>query len=117
MKPSTMRPGMLRLAFSDTDVLKACYMPFLKRKGLFVPSTQMREMGEKLFLVVQLKQQNLTVAGMASVCWITPNYCSDGRETGYGLHFDDDAGELSAAIASAVGADNVCSQRTVSYTL
>jgi type IV pilus assembly protein PilZ len=117
VKPSTTGPKILRLAFSDTDVLRACYMPFLKRKGLFIPSAQTRKLGEKLFLVLRLTQQDLTVAGMACVCWITPEYSSDGQESGYGVHFDEGADALASAITAALGIDEASAAHTVSYTL
>lgn len=92
-------------------------MPFLRHKGLFVPSRQARELGEKLFLVLRLGQRNLTVAGTVSVCWITPELSNDGREAGYGLHFDETAAELKAAVESAVGPGMITLSRAVSYTL
>jgi type IV pilus assembly protein PilZ len=117
VKPSTTAHRITRLAFSDTDVLKACYMPFLKRKGLFIPSAQTRKLGEKLFLVLRLPQQDVTVAGMVCVCWITPEYSSDGQESGYGVHFDEGAEELASAITSVLGIDETGAAHTASYTL
>ena len=105
MQPSTPERRMLRLTVSDAAVLRACYMPFLQHKGLFVPSSQSRTLGEKFFLVLTLKPYNLTVAGLVTVCWITPVHCSDGRDPGFGLHFDASAVELSAAIESVLAAE------------
>lgn len=96
------RPQMLRLSLSDADVLRACYMPLLKYKGLFVPSLQCRRLGETLFVVLMMEQQDIRAAGLARVCWVTPEFCSDGRETGYGLHFDRDSDELRAVIESVL---------------
>lgn len=108
---------MLRLTVSDSRVLGTCYMPFLRHKGLFVPSLQSRELGERVFLVLTLRQQNKTAAGMADVCWITPQFCSTGREPGFGLHFDEGADELRTLIESGLSADKNGRQIEVSYTL
>lgn len=117
MTASDTQNTLLRLVFPHTAVLRACYMPFLQHKGLFVPSLKSRELGERLFLVLRLPCQNLTVSGMVSVCWITPRHSSDGREPGFGLHFDENACELRAAVESVVGADSIDQQTLVSYTL
>lgn len=118
---------IVRLSIPDSAVLRACYMPFLQRKGLFIPSAQVRVIGDRVFLIVRLLSQNLTVAGMGSVCWVTPKFCSDGREPGFGVHFDSSAAELVAAIESALslkkeGLDHDLSDKhntppALSYTL
>lgn len=125
MQTTTTERHMLRLTVSDAAVLRACYMPFLQHKGLFVPSLQSRKLGEKLFLVLTLKSDNRVVAGLATVCWITPAYCSDGRDQGFGLHFDAAAAELCEAIESVLAAEVSTqspgqtpeSHQAVSYTL
>ncbi|MBU2097955.1 MAG: pilus assembly protein PilZ [Gammaproteobacteria bacterium] len=117
MKPSNHAPAMLRLALSDNAVLGACFMPFLQHKGLFVPSLKNRNLGEKVFLVLTLKTLNLTVAGMATVCWITPTFSSDGRAPGYGLHFDEGAIELRAAVAGILSDVEDLTDASISYTL
>jgi type IV pilus assembly protein PilZ len=117
MKTLNTEHRVLKLLIPDISVLRACYMPFLQRKGLFVPSIQYRELGEKFFLVLRLAQHQQSAAGMVSVCWITPKYASDGREPGYGLHFDEGADELTAVIESVLGASAVNTQSVVSYTL
>jgi type IV pilus assembly protein PilZ len=98
--------ALVKIAIPSVDVLSACYMPFLKRKGLFVPSTQLRELGEQVFLVLRLEPAQVFAAGAAQVCWITPPQSSDGRVGGFGLHFDADNSELAEAIEACLALNN-----------
>lgn len=110
---------LLRLAIPDLAVLRACYMPFLQGKGLFVPGSDFRELGEKLFLILRLGPQALTVAGSASVCWWTPPDCSDGREAGLGLHFLSEPGTVSPLqdVIEALLRENTEAGSCLGYTL
>lgn len=116
--PDAAGRQLLRLCIADNAVLRACYMPFLLHKGLFVPSRHSRKLGEKLFLILTLANRDVTAAGMARVCWITPAFCSDGREAGYGVHFDQTSVELRTLIESALSAaDDAGEQMVAGYTL
>lgn len=103
-KPSST--GLIKIAIPSVDILSACYMPFLERKGLFVPSAQSRELGEQVFLVLRLGPAHMFAAGGAQVCWITPPQSSDGRMSGFGLHFDADNSELAEAIEACLALNN-----------
>jgi len=108
--------ALIKIAVPTITLLSACYMPFLERKGLFIPSTQQRRLGERVFLVLRLSADNQFAAGGASVCWITPMHCSDGRVAGFGLHFDDGQGELAGMIQASLDKNNH-PHRVRSYTL
>lgn len=71
---------------NDTSDLYQCFIPFIERGGLFIPSKDTFEMGE----VVELQ---LTFSGKewcieAPVVWITPEAAiNDARPAGVGLQF------------------------------
>ena len=71
--------ALIKIAIPTAEILSACYMPFLERKGLFIPSAQQRSLGETVFLVLRLGTENSFSAGSARVCRATPTHCSDGR--------------------------------------
>ncbi len=98
--------ALIKIAIPTADMLSACYMPFLERKGLFIPSAQQRSVGETVFLVLRLGAESSFSAGSASVCWITPTHCSDGRIAGFGLHFDDEHGELAQSVQTSLLRNN-----------
>lgn len=98
--------ALIKIAIPTADMLAACYMPFLQRKGLFIPGNEQRCLGETVFLVLRLGAGNNFSADSARVCWITPMHCSDGRSAGFGLHFDDEHGDLAQFIQTFLNLNN-----------
>jgi len=111
------RPAILRLVFRSSQALAASAMPFLQNQGLFVPSARLVEMGQRFFIVLQSDAADApSAAGLATVCWITPDACNDGRCRGFGLHFDPEATALRQVLGTALAHLPTTHQR-VSHTL
>ena len=100
----THQPALLRLAFYNTDVLAASALPFLQHRGIFVPSARPVTLGQRFFVMLRatVDDDDEVAAGLASVCWITPEGSSDGRSPGFGLHFDSEAIELKRMLEVAI---------------
>ena len=83
------RPTVLSLTIKDKSALYAAYMPFLKTGGLFVPTNKTYRMGEEVFMLLTLleDQQKLPVAGR--VVWITPVGAQGNRAAGVGVEFSE----------------------------
>lgn len=90
------QPGIITLELADKQALYAAYMPFLNNGGLFVPRSQLRgqqlEMGDEVFLLVNLVEhsERLPVAGR--VVWITPRGAQGQRQPGIGVQFSSQDG-------------------------
>ena len=101
-KPAA-RPAVISHAIRDRDALYMAYMPFLLNGGIFVPCQRDAELGDEVFLLLSLPddEQRYTVAG--HVAWITPP--GTARCEGIGVHFpDDDASKrLRARIEDILG--------------
>lgn len=99
----TAKPAVISHVIHDRDALYMAYMPFLQRGGVFVPCQRDAELGDEVFLLLSLPddEQRYTVAG--HVAWITPPGTT--RVEGIGVHFpDDDAGKrLRARIEDLLG--------------
>lgn len=81
------RPTVLSLTIKDKSALYAAYMPFLKRGGLFVPTNKSYKLGEEVFMLLTLleDQDKIPVAG--NVVWITPVGAQGNRAAGVGVQF------------------------------
>lgn len=115
-KTESSAPALIKIAITSMDVLSACYMPFLDRKGVFIPSGHIRELGDRVFLVLRLGPDQKFAAGAAQVCWITPPHSSDGQVSGFGLHFDNENSELAQTIESCLARADL-HNRAGSHTL
>lgn len=87
----SLRPSVVSLAIRDRAALYAAYMPFLRHGGIFVPGSRSCRLGEEIFLLLALMQdeQRYRVAG--KIVWITPAGAGNHHTQGFGVHFPDDA--------------------------
>ena len=94
--PSAGRPSVLSLNINSRSALFASYMPFLKRGGLFVPTTRVYTLGDEIFMLLSLMDDpvRLPIAGL--VVWITPPGAQNNQTQGVGVHFgDDESGQVA----------------------
>lgn len=85
------KKGILSLNIKDKAVLYAAYMPFVKNGGIFIPTKKQYALGEEVFLLLSLMEEDdkLPVAG--HVVWLTPLGATQGhRATGIGVQFNGD---------------------------
>lgn len=84
--------GILSLSIREKAVLYAAYMPFIKNGGLFVPTTRQYEIGNEVFMLLKLldEEEKLPVAGR--VVWVTPPRAQSNRSAGIGVQFNDPDG-------------------------
>lgn len=85
------RHGIMSLTIKDKAVLYAAYMPFVKNGGLFIPTNKVFQLGDEVFLLLSLmeEQEKLPIAG--KVVWITPRGAHGNRASGIGVQFSEDA--------------------------
>ena len=70
------------LHYKTTKTLSACYMPFIRNGGLFIPTNRDLSPGDQVFLLLRLIDEPTRLAVTGTVVWITPG-------TGLGVRFDD----------------------------
>lgn len=101
--------GILALTIKDQAVLYAAYMPFVKNGGLFIPTTKAYELGDEVFMLLNLmdEQEKIPVAG--KVVWVTPKGAQGNRTAGIGVQFsntDDPArAKIETYLAGALQSD------------
>lgn len=92
---SSPRQGILSLTIKDKSALYAAYMPFVANGGLFIPTNREYELGEEVFMLINLidETERMPVAG--KIIWITPNGAEGYRATGVGVQFSDQDGGMA----------------------
>jgi type IV pilus assembly protein PilZ len=88
-KRAGARNGILSLAIKDKAVLYAAYMPFIRNGGLFIPTKKEYELGDEVFMLLNLmdEAEKLPVAG--KVVWVTPKGAGGTKAAGIGVQFND----------------------------
>lgn len=76
--------GILNLQLRDKAQVYACYMPFIKGGGIFVPSNQVRKLGEELFVSVIMPEETERMPLTSKVVWV--NHRTQGsRPAGFAV--------------------------------
>ncbi|MGV6808054.1 MAG: PilZ domain-containing protein [bacterium] len=75
--------GILNLKLTTKETLYQAYMPFVEGGGLFVESKRSYSLGDEVFLLLELEnEEKVPVTG--KVVWSTPKG-SGGRKSGIGI--------------------------------
>ncbi|MEX2321626.1 MAG: PilZ domain-containing protein, partial [Saccharospirillum sp.] len=66
------RNGILSLTMKDKAVLYAAYMPFVKNGGLFIATNKKFNLGDDVFLLLNLMEEPEKIPVAGKVIWVTP---------------------------------------------
>ncbi len=80
---------ILSFAVRDKSALYASYMPFIKNGGLFIPTNKTYQLGDEVFLLLQLMDEPERIPVAGRVVWITPLGAEGNRTIGIGVQFSD----------------------------
>lgn len=83
------RNGILSLAIKDKAVLYAAYMPFIRNGGLFIPTKKEYELGDEVFMLLNLMDEAEKIPVAGKVVWVTPKGAQSARAAGIGVQFND----------------------------
>lgn len=84
------RPSVIQLAFKEKGALYAAYMPVFVDGGLFVPTNREYRLGDDVYLLLALPDDNQRYPVAGKIAWLTPANASGGRTQGVGVRFPSD---------------------------
>jgi type IV pilus assembly protein PilZ len=87
--PGGARSGILSLTIKDKAVLYAAYMPFIQNGGLFIPTNKPYNLGDEVFLLLNLMDESEKIPVAGKIVWITPKGAQGNRAAGIGVQFND----------------------------
>lgn len=87
---AVVRPAVMSLAIRERAGLYAAYMPFLINGGIFVPTNKVCRLGEEIFLLLSLMQDENRYPIAGRVAWITPAGASNNHSQGIGIQLPSD---------------------------
>jgi len=104
------RQGILSLAIKDKSALYSAYMPYVKNGGLFIPTNKEYKLGDEVFMLLTLMDENEKIPVAGKVVWITPKGSQGNRVMGIGVQFGDQDGgvvrnKIEGYLAGALAAD------------
>ena len=81
--------GILSLAIKDKAVLYAAYMPFVRNGGLFIHTKKEYQLGEEVFMLLNLMDEAEKIPVAGKVIWVTPKGAQGNKAAGVGVQFND----------------------------
>ena len=89
MKMPGGRSGILSLSIKDKAALYSAYMPFITNGGLFIPTDKNYQLGEEIFLLLNVMDEPEKIPVAGKVVWIPPQGAQGNRTAGIGVQFSD----------------------------
>lgn len=80
---------MLALTIKDKSVLYLAYMPFVRNGGIFVPNKTEYELGEEVFLLLNLMDEAEKIPIAGKVVWVAKKGVKNPHSEGVGIQFMD----------------------------
>jgi type IV pilus assembly protein PilZ len=110
MSTNLGKPGLLNLTIKDKSALYLAYMPFVKNGGIFIPTNSPYRLGDEVFMLLSLLNEDEKIPVAGKVVWVTPKGVSGRRVAGIGVQFSEqDRGttqkKIESYLAGALGGD------------
>ncbi|MFB9885132.1 PilZ domain-containing protein [Balneatrix alpica] len=83
-----MAHGILNCTFDNKTMLYQCYMPFIERGGLFIPTQRSYQLGDEVFAVLTIMDEPEKIPVSGKVIWITPPGGQNNRPAGIGIQIN-----------------------------
>lgn len=103
------RNGILSLTIKDKAVLYAAYMPFVQNGGLFIPTNKSYNLGDEVFMLLNLMDEPEKIPVAGKVVWVTPKGAQGNRAAGVGVQFSDQddtaANKIETYLAGSLESD------------
>ena len=95
MTEPTPRQGILSLTIKDKSALYAAYMPFVINGGLFIQTNRQYEIGQEVFMLLNLMEETERLPIAGKIIWKTPPGSEVYRAEGIGVQFSDQDGGIA----------------------
>ena len=83
------RQGILSLSIKEKNALYAAYMPYVINGGLFIPTKRKYELGDEVFMLLNLMEETERLPIAGTIIWKTPTGAEGYRAAGVGVQFSD----------------------------
>ena len=85
-----MSHGILSLAINTKEDLYKAYMPYIVNGGLFIPTPRTYQLGEEVFMLLTLMEEDDKIPVTGKVVWVTPRAAQGGRIPGIGIQLSQE---------------------------
>jgi type IV pilus assembly protein PilZ len=87
---ASARPNVLSLNINSRSALYAAFMPMLRHGGIFIPTSREYALGDEVFMLLSLMDEQTKMPVAGKVVWITPASAQNNHPQGIGIQFNAD---------------------------
>ncbi|WP_332774971.1 PilZ domain-containing protein [Polaromonas sp.] len=87
---ASARPSVIQLAIKEKAALYAAYIPLFTDGGMFIPSAREHRLGDDVYVLLTLPDDNQRYPVAGKVAWVTPARAAGNRTQGVGVRFPSD---------------------------
>jgi len=99
------RKGIIAFSITDRGALYSSYMSFVQNGAVFVPTTRSYDLGDNVFMLLKIMDDNSPVPISGKVVWVTPAGAQGNKPAGIGVQFsEDDNGNTKSNIETHLAA-------------
>jgi len=99
------RKGIIAFSITDRGALYSSYMSFVQNGAVFVPTSRAYELGDNVFMLLKMMDDNSPIPVNGKVVWVTPAGAQGNKTPGIGVQFsDDDNGDTKSDIENHLAA-------------
>ena len=96
-----LRNGILNISILEVNELYSCFMPFVEGGGLFLRTNKEYNLGEEVFVLLDLMDEPDKIPLTGKIIWVTP-IGSGPRPQGVGIQFSDENVDLFRKIETSL---------------
>jgi type IV pilus assembly protein PilZ len=99
--------GILSLTIKNKEELYRSYMPYITNGGLFVATQRDYQLGEEVFMLLDMMDEPDKIPVSGKVIWVTPRGAQGGKKAGIGIQLSADDNtivtKIETYLAGALG--------------
>ncbi|MDH5361664.1 MAG: PilZ domain-containing protein [Gammaproteobacteria bacterium] len=84
-----MQKNIINLRLQDKQALYQAYIPNIKNGAVFVSTDKPYQLGDEIFLLLNLMDEDEKIAVAGHVVWLTPMNPNNNKSSGIGIQFSD----------------------------
>ncbi len=99
------RKGIILFSITDRGALYSSYMSFVNNGGVFVPTGRAYELGDEVFVLLQMMDNPNMMPVKGHVVWVTSAGAQGNKTPGIGVQFsEEDNGQTRSSIEEILAA-------------
>jgi len=99
------RKGIILFSITDRGALYSSYMSFVTNGGVFVPTGRAYDLGDEVFVLLQMMDNPNMIPVKGHVVWVTSAGAQGNKTPGVGVQFsEEDHGKTKSSIEEILAA-------------